>query len=185
LLLCEQCECRTSSIGSAVEGCARGISFSRIEASTATLDRHERIVSMADRISPAGGGIRRYYAVVDMRTQLTNISVRMRIWTSTLRDIKCLGPRMCKSLESLMRTDDRAQQQDDDMQAMVMNFSSPRHADNAYYQPFEWRRILNGGEDIALSRGLPACLPPFAIDLTLTLLRSRSDPFKYSCAAVR
>lgn len=55
----EQCECRASSIDSAVEGCAKDISFSRIEASSVTLDRRERLVSMAYRISPlesADGG---------------------------------------------------------------------------------------------------------------------------------
>jgi hypothetical protein len=68
-------ECRASSIDSAVEGCARGISFSRIEASSETLDRH---LEGLDGVSHLAFGMHRYYHVVDMRMQLTNKSMHMR-----------------------------------------------------------------------------------------------------------
>lgn len=93
MLLCEQCERGTSSIDSTVEGCARGISFSRIEASSATLDRH---LDGIDGVPQLAVGMRQHSHVVDMRMQLTDTAMHTRNLTSTWQNAKCFGPRCAK-----------------------------------------------------------------------------------------
>jgi len=92
---CEQCDCRASSIGWAVEGCARGSFFSRIQTSImlTSLDRH--------RWSRWRVASRRWIALIlpcelascrEVRLQLSDVSMRTpwkspNVWTPGLAKV--------------------------------------------------------------------------------------------------